>query len=481
MVDDLSRGRRPLENVAEYVTDANDNVSGLIGRNGKSISSRAISAMVSAYEAQRRQDDQLGPRLLARTGLPVAADVPTITASTTVPSSDADAAALTIWPLGSEIGIDADIALSKKSRKNWVRGHATTLTAYATAAISIKLASALTQYETAGANQIDLVTRYGQDYWTLHTDIELNGDVLFFRTITTAGRYFELYVNDHLVTVAPSTGVTQVDRSYRLNANGYCKIKFGSAAIRRIKLVWLAGTCPASFWIRSTDSIQPLVKEPPRILWIGDSFSTGSTATSISIGLNEWFHAAFGFECDLINTAEGSTSFTKATMNLPGATPVNAQRASIRQQYLLLGRYEPADIIVELIGANDAPSADLPLFYAQLLAHLQEMQTYHPGTPICIFGANSGQANLASGATVALEAQIEAACLAAGGNVQFFPMQTGIDGPFLRGTGRSGATTGDGNSDTYIHSDAVHPTDIGHQATGQMMARRVYDYLRRML
>ena len=462
------------------VYDASGNVVGL-SAGGTSVGSRAISAMVAAYEAQRRQDDQLGPMLLARTGLPVAADIPTITASTTVPSSDADPAALTIWPFGSEIGIDADIALSKKSRKNWVRGHAKTLTAYATAALSIKLASALTQHAVAGANQFDLTTGYGADYWTLHTDIELNGDVLFFRTITTAGRYFELYVNGHLVTAAPSTGVTQVDRSYRLNANGYCKIKFSTKAVRRIKLVWLAGTCPASFWIRATDAIQPLVKEPPRILWIGDSFSTGSTATSISIGLNEWFHASYGFECELINTAEGSTSFVKSTMNLPGVSPVSGQRASIRQQYLLLGRYEPADIIVELIGQNDAPSADLPLFYEHFLAHLREMQTYHPGVPICIFGSSTGQDNLASGAAVALEAQIEAACTAAGGNVKFFPLQTGQDGPWLRGTGRSGTTTGDGNADTYIHSDAVHPTDIGHQAMGQMMERRVYDYLRLLL
>jgi phospholipase/lecithinase/hemolysin len=41
--------------------------------------------------------------------------------------------------------------------------------------------------------------------------------------------------------------------------------------------------------------------------------------------------------------------------------------------------------------------------------------------------------------------------------------------PWITGTGRVGATTGTGNADTYIGSDATHPTDAGHA----YLARRV--------
>ncbi|MFJ7586797.1 hypothetical protein ACIQZO_05245 [Streptomyces sp. NPDC097617] len=35
-------------------------------------------------------------------------------------------------------------------------------------------------------------------------------------------------------------------------------------------------------------------------------------------------------------------------------------------------------------------------------------------------------------------------------------------GPWITGTGRVGATTGTGNADTCIGTDATHPTDAGH-------------------
>ena len=43
-------------------------------------------------------------------------------------------------------------------------------------------------------------------------------------------------------------------------------------------------------------------------------------------------------------------------------------------------------------------------------------------------------------------------------------------GPWITGTGRVGATTGSGNADIYIGTDAIHPTDAGHA----YIARRVY-------
>ena len=47
---------------------------------------------------------------------------------------------------------------------------------------------------------------------------------------------------------------------------------------------------------------------------------------------------------------------------------------------------------------------------------------------------------------------------------------TFLGSSWVFGTGRVGATTGDGNRDIYISSDGTHPTDAGHAALGRTIA-----------
>ena len=54
---------------------------------------------------------------------------------------------------------------------------------------------------------------------------------------------------------------------------------------------------------------------------------------------------------------------------------------------------------------------------------------------------------------------------------------TEVGQPIWTGTGRVGATTGYGNSDTWTSSDNVHPTDAGHQGLGFAMAKALMEVL----
>jgi hypothetical protein len=57
MVDDLTRGRRPLENVAEYATDDNGNVTGLMGPDGALIDSLKVPANIAIIGDSRARNN----------------------------------------------------------------------------------------------------------------------------------------------------------------------------------------------------------------------------------------------------------------------------------------------------------------------------------------------------------------------------------------------------------------------------------------
>ena len=50
---------------------------------------------------------------------------------------------------------------------------------------------------------------------------------------------------------------------------------------------------------------------------------------------------------------------------------------------------------------------------------------------------------------------------------------TGTGIPFFTGAGKVGATTGTGNSDAYVYSDGVHPTQAGHDYLGYRIAQKL--------
>jgi lysophospholipase L1-like esterase len=454
------------------------------------VSAQVARKLLAAYEAQQREDRAYGPALLARTGLPVAADIPVITASATLPSADADPATQIIYPFGVDDSTEQAVIPTSRLNKRWLRGFTKGADSVGRFSHSLGMTHTLASYATNG-NQtgIDVASGYGRsssggtgpEFHAL-----LDGDVLFLKIGSGASGRFDLYVNGHLCSSsvnAPSTGATAHvnGRSYNSTSTNYVKLKWGTVARREIRMVFPSLYSPAIVYLRATHTMIPAVDSP--VCWVhqGDSFSTGTAATDATLGLASWLKESFGAGIDFINCAVGSTSLNNGAgnQNPVGAAPVSAKLLTQRGQWLLNARANSPDVLSLLIGHNEA-GGSYTTTASELTALLTDARASNPSTLIFVFGVNSSQAAIAAGTDPTIEPVISAACAAVPG-VTFFPCQLWGAGTFLRGTGKVGATTGVGNTDLYVSADGVHPSDAGHRAYGQMMATRIADALRAML
>ncbi len=84
-----------------------------------------------------------------------------------------------------------------------------------------------------------------------------------------------------------------------------------------------------------------------------------------------------------------------------------------------------------------------------------------------VFPANSGP----SSQIIATENAVAAAVTAFDDAwTRFISISTRPGGNLITGTGRSGTTSGSGNSDLYTGTDQVHPTPAGHAFIGRFVA-----------
>lgn len=428
----------------------------------------AKAALIAAYEAQQARDVQNGPMLLARSGLPVAGDIPAITASATTPDADTDPATQLIYPFG-DIGNIDPIPQATLEKKRWYRGHSVGLRARQTNTDFIRLAETCATYGSNGSQDQDSILGYGIDKAMVIFDAYLDGDVLFMRTQGNNGCTFSLFVNGSRVTAAPGSGITQVGSDRYHPTAKYVKLKWGSVARRRVQIVFNEVQCPTIFYTRAVGTLLPANTSPLTWLHFGDSFSQYTGATSRELGLTTWMHAAFGLGFDFVNVAQGGAGFVPG--NRPGAAPTSA-KPSTRNQYLLHANKHRASIATYLIGHNDADQ-DYTIAAAELAALLRQVAADNHGVIQCVFTTNASPGLITAGTATTVEAALIAAASTVPG-VFVVPLQTSEIGAFLRGTGRVGSTTGVGNSDLYTGTDGTHPSDAGHRAYGQHMAAQFY-------
>lgn len=99
---------------------------------------------------------------------------------------------------------------------------------------------------------------------------------------------------------------------------------------------------------------------------------------------------------------------------------------------------------------------------AAALAAWQAYRTALPNTPIVIGGIFPG-AGGPSAALLALETLLKTTFDTwADPNSYWVPISTDPAGPWISGTGKVGSTNASGNSDIYVSSDGVHPSQAGH-------------------
>lgn len=441
---------------------------------------RAVaSKLVAAYETQAGLDAIYGPRLLPRSGLPLANDTPAITGITTEPSADADAAAQTIYPFGSNLS-NTDYIAAAACPKTYLRGFSQGLRKRGYGGFGMRMSSAISSYAVNGNQDTDATTGWGISKASpTVTDVYLDGDVLFLKSL--GGVNYEFYVNGSLVTVAPGSGVTQASgRMYALGSNGYFKLKFPTAARRRIQIMGLGTSDPASFHLRATHTLVPAVPTPITWVHMGDSFSTATGASTGSRGLEAWLQSAFGYDFDFINAAEGGTGFANTGMAAPGDSWVSGLKMHTRLQYLTHVRANPdIRIFSFLIGHNDGAS-DMTAVAREALALVQQIKRDYPSALVFFFTSNTSPGLISGSLDVKVENTLLTTLKGIEG-VMLFPIQTNSDGAFLRGSGKVGGETGMGNTDLLTGTDGIHPSDLGHKAWGQMMAARIYEAVKQIL
>jgi lysophospholipase L1-like esterase len=465
--------------------------------------------LIASYERQQLEDADFGPRLLTRTSLPIAANLPTISASATAPASDADAATQKIYPWDNLTnyapeGTSTNSGLNfKLSSKFWYRGwnqlfdvHVPQVGVECSTGLGlVSMANTGTSYGSAPADSTlgYQMARAFNCIW----EGELYGDVLFFPGLNNLFG-FELYVEGSLASASTASTNITADGAGRgfvstlATQPHWVKLKWSTVARRRITLVFTSQYKPTVFYTRVTGTLLPTIPTPITWFHLGDSFSVGTGASTPPIGLTNWFHSKFGLGYDYISSAVGGTSFGGPTaQNYPGNAPVASRNPSMRQNWILFGRPISPSIVTMLVGNNDigssgtgnAPSA---LSVSEFTATLLDITTNFPSALVFVCCSNASSQGGGGQPITADFTQVENAFATAAAafptvTVLRFMAPSQAYPVFLRGSGRVGATTGNGNADLYVCStDYTHPSDAGHEAWGVQMARLMYEACKRI-
>ncbi|MFH9975198.1 SGNH/GDSL hydrolase family protein [Streptomyces virginiae] len=207
----------------------------------------------------------------------------------------------------------------------------------------------------------------------------------------------------------------------------------------------------ASMWKPPTPRLRAMV--------LGDSISGGSNMNAGG-GQGTWFPRAaraLGYT-DAWNESLGSTGYITAgsTATLGTRAPIDVIPNSPDLLFISAGYNDNG-------GSQPAISSAAASLYSTIKAGL-------PNAAIYVIGCWSPSGSPASSIQ---NTDTTLRLAAAAANLPFISPLTGgvynaagtliaTHGPWITGTGRVGATTGTGNADTYIGTDAVHPTDAGH-------------------
>lgn len=199
----------------------------------------------------------------------------------------------------------------------------------------------------------------------------------------------------------------------------------------------------------------------PRVIVLGDSYVEGAGATTD--------YTTFAYRlAKTMNWGDTWTSGSGGTGYL--ATPVSpAGRKTLRQRVTTDVIDQDPNIVIIAAGLNDrtqtatAVGTEAGLLFTQL-------ETALPDTEFIVVGPwGPRDASLLSADTLAISAAIRDQAEARG-----WYFIDPIAEEWITGTGYVGATTGEGNSDTYISADTTHPTDAGHA----YLAARLAGHLR---
>jgi lysophospholipase L1-like esterase len=307
----------------------------------------------------------------------------------------------------------------------------------------------------------------GQGVWS----VEFGTDAQIFQVrmkyISTATMY-RLSIDGRKVTdLMQSSGGTTAGSGHMIT------IDLGSSAPRRIRLDF--ATFPfGGVYLPPTATMWRVPLQGGRLMSFTDSIGDGS-AQNTGAGCGTWVDRVGRFlGCtDVWRQGRGGTGYITAGSYATFGDRVNPDVIAWNPtRLIILGGYNDNG------GSQSAISTAAASLYSAIKTGLPSCEVYVIG---CWAPTGSPAASI-----VNTDNTLKAAAAVAG--YPFISPVTGsvydstgtlvaTHGPWITGTGRVGATTGSGNADGYIGTDAVHPTDAGHV----YLARRITAAVRALM
>lgn len=291
-----------------------------------------------------------------------------------------------------------------------------------------------------------------------YNDFIVDSDIFYYRLNNNSN--FQLYINDILCTVAPTTGANYATMTFNTSAtdanayrtfngsNSWLKVKWSSAAKRNIRIVHINNTGPGDMYTRATGNIRPRFQSP-RLTWlnIGDSFCAGSNYSMSQVAVAAKMAEYAGPYFDFVNDAQGGTGYNS------GSSPFWSRLSTS------LGVLQTPALITIIAGQNDTAAIITqyaPVFFAALRAKW----------PNAAIHVTLNYAPNSYAACAAKEAALIAAC-ATVTNCAYVPSFTATGATpvagqsWLTGSGNAGNIQNDGTADIYVGNDNVHPMIAG--------------------
>lgn len=282
------------------------------------------------------------------------------------------------------------------------------------------------------------------------------------------------------------------------------KLDFGSTGSRVVELEVLDPEF-GGVWIEPTATLTRTRLSRPTLMAIGDSVTAG--ANGVVAGGTWLSHAARMLRCDQINLGIGGTGYLTSGTQFrdritPDAVPQNpdvlvvfggyndtaqTQQAVQDEATYVLGQlrtqlpntliiavgcwllgHAPTTAMLNTDAAIKAAATASEVPFISLIDPLQRSGTAPAWATATAYGV--GDMVVANG--------VVWKCMTSHTSPGSFATTNWRATTFVTGTGRVGATAGNGNADVIISSDGTHPTAEGHRALGYHFAQEITRKLR---
>jgi hypothetical protein len=274
------------------------------------------------------------------------------------------------------------------------------------------------------------------------------------------------------------------------NYDCFTKFDFGSVATRRISLYGMCSNVgPCAIAIGPQDKITPWDRSlEPSCCAMADSYGQGSSFTW-PLGGPFWVAASLLGIPHVDLNALGGTGYAPVESSFPYTTnPGNTFGARIQDSVKTV-----PDLFMTGGGLNDDYGVALPPLYPTVasantafenavLSYYRNLRAALPSSVIAALGPWAPKQSIPTSPIAQGKLNVIHQVLQSisgpwvmidnlnGGWYNSSGAQGPVTGPWQTGTGNSGAPTGVGNGDIYLSADGTHPTPLGQEYLGRMLA-----------